>query len=80
MHIRTINKYKVIQRFSLCKKLYDINETLYIQERDSVHEDPQKVFSETKEYLTDISLEVYISLLKGFIVPDEHQPSNQNRP
>nr|WP_297786853.1 hypothetical protein [uncultured Allomuricauda sp.] len=68
MLIRTINKYQVIKRFSFCKKMYDIAETIYIQEQDLTHGDPQKVFGQEKEYLTDISSEVYDSLCKGFII------------
>ncbi|BDW92661.1 hypothetical protein AB9K32_12385 [Allomuricauda sp. XS_ASV26] len=75
MHIRNINRYKVIKRFSISKTLLDINEILYIQEKDTEHENPQKIFSETKEYLTDISPKLYSSLLQGFIVPDERLPS-----
>ncbi|MDF0717653.1 hypothetical protein PY092_15930 [Muricauda sp. 334s03] len=79
MHIRTIHKYKVIKRFSFCKKMYDIAETIYIQEQDLTHEDPQKVFGREKEYLTDISSEVYDSLCQGFIVRDNGTPSYQNK-
>lgn len=68
MHIRTIYKYQVIKRFSFCKKMYDIAETIYIQEQDRTHGNPQKVFGQEKEYLTDISSEVYDSLCQGFIV------------
>ncbi len=75
MRIRTINKYKVIKRFSLCKKMYDISETLYIQEQNYSQDEPQKVFGETKEYLTDISAEVYALLCGDFIIPDDVAPS-----
>ena len=78
MHIRTINKYKVVKRFSICKKMYDISETIYIQEQDFEHGDPQKVFSHEKEYLTDISSDVYECLCKGFIISDDREPSIQN--
>ncbi|MFT0713689.1 hypothetical protein [Flagellimonas lutimaris] len=77
MHIRSINKYKVIKRFSLCKKMYDISETIYIQEQDLTHGEPQKVFSDEKEYLTDISSDVYECLRKGFIISDDRELSTQ---
>ncbi len=80
MHIRSFDKYTVIKRFSLRKKMYDIMETIYIQEKDPIHEEPQKVFSEEKEYLTDISLEVYESLCNGFIIKHESGPSNPYAP
>ncbi|MEC7770931.1 MAG: hypothetical protein VX798_07095 [Bacteroidota bacterium] len=79
MHIRTIHKYKVIKRFSFCKKMYDICETIYIQEKDFTHGNPQKVFGQEKEHLTDISSEVYESLCNGFIIRDENDPINQNK-
>jgi len=78
MHIRTINKYKVVKRFSLCRKMYDISETIYIQEQDPTCEETQKVFSDGKEYLTDISSDVYECLCKGFIISDDREPSIQN--
>ena len=78
MRIRTINKYKVIKRFSLCKKMYDTSETIYIQEQDLEHGDPQKVFSQEKEYLTDISSDVYECLCKSFIISDDKETSIQN--
>ena len=78
MRIRTINKYKVIKRFSLCKKMYDTSETIYIQEQDLEHGDPQKVFSQEKEYLTDISSDVYECLCKSFIISEDGEPSIQN--
>ncbi len=79
MHIRTINKYEVIKRFSFCKKMYDIGETIYIQEKDLTHGNPQKVFGQDKDHLTDISAEVYESLCKGFIIRDDNNPINQNK-
>ncbi len=45
--------------------MYDISETIYIQDQDLTHGDLQKVFGENKEYLTDISSEVYECLCKG---------------
>ena len=74
MPIRSINKYTVIKRFSLGKKLYDKLDTIYVQEHDPVNMEPQKVFNGDKEYVTDISSDVYLSLRKGFIL-DEQQSS-----
>ena len=76
MLIRNINKFKVVKRFSLCKKMYDLSETIYIQELDPIHEETQKVFGEDKEYLTDISSDVFLSLCKGFIVELEEAPTS----
>ncbi len=67
MSIRSIDKYAVTKRFSLGKMLYDKLDTIYIQEHDSVNEEPQKVFNGEKEYITDISSDIYESLCKGFI-------------
>lgn len=69
MPIRSINKYSVIKRFSLGKRMYDQLEIIYIQEHDALHEEPQKVFDSQKEYVTDISADIYKCLRKGFIVP-----------
>lgn len=74
MPIRSINKYTVIKRFSLGKKLYDKLDTIYVQEHDPINMEPQKVFNGEKEYVTDISSDVYLSLRKGFII-DEQQNS-----
>ncbi|WP_228238085.1 hypothetical protein [Allomuricauda sp. M10] len=71
MAIRSINKYSVIKRFSLGKRMYDKQETIYIQEQDAQHGEPQKVFDSNKEYVTDISSDIYSSLRKNFIVPTE---------
>lgn len=79
MDIRTIYKYRVIKRFSLCKKMYDIGERIYIQEQDLEQAAPQKVFGHEKEYLTDISSEIYKSLGKGFVVKEEDASLNQNK-
>lgn len=68
MTIRSINKYTVVKRFSLGKRMYDKLDTIYIQEQDTTHGEPQKVFNSDKEYLTDISSDIYLALKKGFIV------------
>ncbi|WP_036381817.1 hypothetical protein [Muricauda sp. MAR_2010_75] len=68
MPIRSINKYKVIKRFSLGKRMYDIEDVIYIQEHDPKNQEPQKVFNCTKEYVTDISSDMYLSLNNTFIV------------
>lgn len=68
MPIRSINQYTVTKRFSLGKRMYDKLETIYIQEHDALHEEPQKVFDNHKEYVTDISADIYKCLRKGFIV------------
>ncbi len=72
MPIRSINKYTVIKRFSLGKRMYDIEDTIYIQEYDQKNQEPQKVFNSTKEYVTDISADMYLSLDKEFIVESAH--------
>jgi hypothetical protein len=74
MPIRSINKYTVIKRISLGKKLYDKLDTVYVQEHDPINKEPQKVFYGKKEYVTDISSDVYLSLRKGFII-DEQETS-----
>jgi len=56
--------------------MYDISETIYVQEQDPTHGDPQKVFGEEKEYLTDISPEIYKSLRSDFIIKNDGDPSN----
>lgn len=71
MAIRSINKYIVLKRFSLGKMLYDKLDTIYVQEHDPVNKEPQKVFNGEKEYVTDISSDVYLSLRKGFIMDDQ---------
>ena len=71
MAIRSINKYIVLKRFSLGKMLYDKLDTIYVQEHDPVNKEPQKVFNGEKEYVTDISSDVYLSLRKGFIRDDQ---------
>lgn len=48
--------------------MYDKLDTIYIQEHDSVNKEPQKVFNAEKEYVTDISTDMYLSLSKDFIV------------
>ncbi len=68
MPIRSINKYTVIKRFSLGKRMYDVLDIIYIQEHDLNILEPQKVFNDKKEYVTDISSDMYLSLRKGFIV------------
>ncbi len=68
MPIRSINKYTVVKRFSLGKRMYDKLDVIYIQEHDSMNREPQKVFNAEKEYVTDISPDMYLSLCKGFIV------------
>ncbi|MBW8242987.1 hypothetical protein K1F50_09265 [Muricauda oceani] len=74
MPIRSINKYTVIKRFSLGKVLYDKLDTIYVQEHDPVNKEPQKVFNGEKEYVTDISSDVYLSLRKGFIIDHQEAP------
>jgi hypothetical protein len=78
MPIRSINKYTVIKRFSLGKKLYDKLDTIYVQEHDPVNMEPQKVFNGEKEYVTDISSDVYLSLRKGFIIDEQQSPVDPN--
>ena len=73
MSIRSINKYIVVKRFSLGKVLYDKSDTIYVQEHDPVNKEPQKVFNGEKEYVTDISSDVYLSLRKGFIIDDQER-------
>ncbi|UBZ12323.1 hypothetical protein LDL77_10490 [Flagellimonas marinaquae] len=73
MAIRSINKYIVLKRFSLGKVLYDKLDTIYVQEHDPVNKEPQKVFNGEKEYVTDISSDVYLSLRKGFIIDDQER-------
>ncbi|SDQ20519.1 hypothetical protein [Flagellimonas zhangzhouensis] len=68
MGIRKIDKYQVVNRFSLGKCMYDTSDYIYIQEHDPIHGEPQKVFSASKEYVTDISSEIYLSLCQGFVV------------
>ncbi|MFD2100539.1 hypothetical protein [Flagellimonas iocasae] len=68
MSIRSIHKYIVIKRFSLGKRMYDIEDIIYIQEHDPKNKEPQKVFHCTKEYVTDISSDMYLSLKDTFIV------------
>lgn len=68
MPIRSIHKYIVIKRFSLGKRMYDLEDIIYIQEHDSKNKEPQKVFHSTKEYVTDISSDMYLSLKDTFIV------------
>ncbi len=48
MPIRSINKYTVIKRFSLGKKLYDKLDTIYVQEHDPINMEPQKVLIEKR--------------------------------
>ena len=48
--------------------MYDKLDTIYIQEQDIQNGEPQKVFNGEKEYVTDISSDIYLSLSKGFIV------------
>lgn len=66
--IRSINKYTVIKRFSLGKRMYDKLETIYIQEHDLQNGESQKVFDSDKEYVIDISADIYLALNKDFIV------------
>lgn len=66
--IRSINKYTVIKRFSLGKRMYDKLETIYIQEHDPKNGETQKVFNSDKEYVIDISADIYLSLSQDFIV------------
>ena len=73
MAIRSINKYIVLKRFSLGKVLYDKLDTIYVQEHDPVNKEPQKVFNGEKEYVTDISSDVYLSLRKAFIIDDQER-------
>ncbi|HBU79838.1 MAG TPA: hypothetical protein DEF18_17205 [Muricauda sp.] len=73
MAIRSINKYIVLKRFSLGKVLYDKLDTIYVQEHDPANKEPQKVFNGEKEYVTDISSDVYLSLRKGFIIDDQER-------
>jgi len=59
--------------------MFDITETIYIQKQDLTHGEPQKAFGQEKEYLTDVSSEIYGSLCQGFIVKDDSVPSSQNK-
>jgi len=68
MIIRCIHKYTVVKRFSLGKRLYDKMETIYIQEHDNQNGESQKVFNSDKEYVIDISADIYVALNKDFIV------------
>ncbi|MDC6361777.1 MULTISPECIES: hypothetical protein [Flavobacteriaceae] len=68
MIIRCIHKYTVVKRFSLGKRLYDKMETIYIQEHDHQNGESQKVFNSDKEYVIDISADIYVALNKDFIV------------
>ena len=74
MPIRRINKYTVINRFSLGKKLYDKLDTVYVQEHDPINKEPQKVFNGEKEYVTEISSDVYLSLRTGFMIDEQETP------
>jgi len=56
--------------------MYDISETIYVEEQDLTHGNPQKVFGVEKEYLTDISPEIYKSLRSDFIIKNDGAPSN----
>jgi len=56
--------------------MYDISETIYVEEQDLAHGNPQKVFGVEKEYLTDISPEIYKSLRSDFIIKNDSDPSN----
>ena len=67
MPIRSINKYIVVKRFSLGKRMYDIQDVLYIQEHDPKNQEPQKVFNSDKEYVTDISADMFLSLNDRFV-------------
>lgn len=67
MAIRSIDKYTVVKRFSLGKRMYDKMDTIYIQEQDMVHGEPQMVFNDDKAYVTDILPDIYIALKEGFI-------------
>lgn len=72
--IRSINKYTVIKRFSLGKRMYDKLETIYIQEHDHQNGESQKVFTSDKEYVIDISADIYLALNKDFIVCSVDNP------
>lgn len=67
MAIRSIDKYTVVKRFSLGKRMYDKLDTIYIQEQDTTNGEPQKVFNSDKAYVTDILPDIYIALKEGFI-------------
>nr|WP_321414921.1 hypothetical protein [uncultured Allomuricauda sp.] len=54
--------------------LYDTLDIIYVQEQDPINKESQKVFNGEKEYVTDISSEVYLSLCKEFIVSDQETP------
>lgn len=43
-------------------------ETIYIQEHDNQNGESQKVFNSDKEYVIDISADIYVALNKDFIV------------
>ncbi|MBO0324374.1 hypothetical protein J0X14_18850 [Muricauda sp. CAU 1633] len=77
MPIRSINKYTVVKRFSLGKQMYDIEDIIYIQEYDTKNQDAQKVFNSAKEYVTDISSDMYLSLNNKFIVQSADDTSSQ---
>ena len=69
MSIRKINKYVVNMRFSLSSKMFDEDDILFIQEVDSKEEETQIVFDSAREYVTEITAEIYLQLRKGFIEP-----------
>lgn len=48
--------------------MYDKMETIYIQEHDPKNGETQKVFNSDKEYVIDISADIYLSLSQDFIV------------
>ena len=79
MHIRTINKCKVIKRFSLCKKLYDINEILYIQEKDTEHKILKKYSVKPKNILRTYPRNCTVLYYRVSLFPMSAYHPNQNR-
>ncbi|TMU54798.1 hypothetical protein [Flagellimonas algicola] len=67
MEIRKVKKYKVKKRFSIGMKMCDKNEILYIEDANEETDDVQKVFGENKNYLNDISLQMFLALKGEFI-------------
>ncbi|WP_431126502.1 hypothetical protein [Flagellimonas flava] len=67
MEIRKVKKYKVKERFTIGMKMCDKNEILYIEDANEETDDVQKVFGENKNYLNDISLQMFLALKGEFI-------------
>ena len=54
--------------------MYDKLDTIYIQEQDMIHGEPQMVFNSDKAYVTDILPDIYIALKEGFIELSPEHP------